>query len=538
MSALFRTALLTLFVTFVMGSEKGVAQCFQIESILVDACGPQEGLNEMVRFRIGPTAVNTSNLSVIWPNNPWQGLLQNATTAAITAQLNGDIIDAGGCGQLIEPTGGVLPANASVVLVTSYNLDTNANQFGPITSDIYILYQNNPSTIGGHFANSGTGLRTLQIAFGACSDTVTYDRAQLINQTGGTSSTNADGSTVEFNAAGNPTYINNGCAAPVPPFTVNAGSAVSGCPGAVVSLAGSAENYQSVTWSAAAGTFSNSGSLSTQFTIPANATGTLVITLTATNSCGAEVSDTVNVTVTAAQTPNFTSPLSLCSGAVPPTLATTSPNGITGTWSPATINTSASGSYVFTPATGQCASPFTLQVNVTSTTTPNFASPLTVCQGATPPALATTSPNGVTGTWSPSTINTSASGSYVFTPTTGQCASPFTLQVNVTPATTPNFASPLTVCQGATPPALATTSPNGVTGTWSPATINTSASGSYVFTPTTGQCASPFTLQVNVTPATTPNFASPLTVCQGATPPALATTSPNGITGTWSPATI
>lgn len=492
----------------------------------------------MVRLRIGPTAVNTSNLSVDWPNNPWQGLLQNATTASITAQLNGDIIDAGGCGQLIEPTGGVLPANALVVLVTSYNLDTNANQFGPITNDIYILYQNNPSTIGGHFANSGTGLRTLQIAFGACSDTVTYDRAQLINQTGGTSSTNADGSTVEFDAAGNPTYINNGCAAPVPPFTVNAGSPVAGCPGATVSLAGSAENYQSVVWSASSGTFSNSGSLSTQFTIPANATGTLVVTLTATNSCGAEVSDTVNVTVTAAQTPNFTSPMSLCSGAVPPTLATTSPNGITGSWSPSNINTSTSGSYVFTPTTGQCASPFTLQVNVTPATTPNFTSPLTLCQGSIPPVLATTSPNGVTGTWSPSAIDTTTNGSYLFTPNTGQCAAPFTLQVNVGTLITPDFPTTLAICGGDPVPVLAATSPNGVTGTWSPAVVSATTTANYVFTPNAGQCAVPHTLHVDVTTPVAPDFPTTLSFCQGAVVPSLDTTSPNGITGTWSPATI
>jgi gliding motility-associated-like protein len=44
------------------------------------------------------------------------------------------------------------------------------------------------------------------------------------------------------------------------------------------------------------------------------------------------------------------------------------------------------------------------------------------------------------------------------------------------------------------------TSPNGVNGTWLPATISNTADGSYVFTPNAGQCALPQTLAVTVTP--------------------------------------
>ncbi len=104
-----------LIVFTLLNFQNASSQCFQIESILVDACGAQEGLNEMVRFKVGSTNLNTSSLSVTWPNNPWQGIIQNATTATKVAILNGDILDAGGCGQLIEPTAGVLPANADVI---------------------------------------------------------------------------------------------------------------------------------------------------------------------------------------------------------------------------------------------------------------------------------------------------------------------------------------------------------------------------------------------------------------------------------------
>ncbi|PKP49042.1 MAG: hypothetical protein CVT95_03815, partial [Bacteroidetes bacterium HGW-Bacteroidetes-12] len=70
------------------------SQCFEIESILVDACGSVEGENEMVRFSVGNTALNTANLNVSWANtvNPWLGICQNATTANAVTALNTTIL--------------------------------------------------------------------------------------------------------------------------------------------------------------------------------------------------------------------------------------------------------------------------------------------------------------------------------------------------------------------------------------------------------------------------------------------------------------
>ena len=209
-----------------------------------------------------------------------------------------------------------------------------------------------------------------------------------------------------------------------------------------------------------------------------------------------------------------------------------------GTWSPATINNTTSGNYVFTPDANQCASPITLVVTVTDSIIPTFDTALTLCTGTTAPALNTTSPNGIVGTWSPATINNTTSGNYVFTPDANQCASPITLVVTVTDSIIPTFDTALTLCTGTTAPALNTTSPNGIVGTWSPATINNTTSGNYVFTPDANQCASPITLVVTVTDSIIPTFDTALTLCTGTTAPALNTTSPNGIVGTWSPATI
>ncbi|WP_447636549.1 T9SS type B sorting domain-containing protein [Flavobacterium microcysteis] len=528
---------LAIAVLALMSYQDAFSQCFQIESILVDACGVQEGLNEMVRFKVGNANINTSNMSVSWPNNPWQGLVKNSVTAAKVATLNADILDAGGCGQLIEPTGGVLPANASVILVTSHNFDTDLNSFGALTDNVYIIFQNNPSTASGHFANSGTGTRTLTISFGSCSDTVSYDRALLIDTNGNTVA--ADGAIVQYTPAGAATYINNGCSAPVPPFTVDAGPAtMSTCAGVPISLNGIAQGHQSVRWSAPSGTFSTPNSLTTTYTPTASPGSVVTITLTAINSCNLEIRDTINLTITNSTTPNFPTALSICAGSTAPVLNTTSPNGIPGTWNPAVVSNTTSGSYVFTPSAGQCASSVTLNVTVSTSITPNFPTALSICTGSTAPVLNTTSPNGITGTWNPAVVSNTTSGNYVFTPNAGQCATNVTLNVTVSNSITPNFPTTLSLCTGSTAPVLNATSPNGITGTWNPAVISNTANGSYVFTPNAGQCASNMTLSVTVSNSITPNFPTSLSICTGTTAPVLNATSPNGITGTWNPAVV
>ena len=148
--------ILTFTILILLMSNKSFSQCFEIESILVDACdnGADEGYNEMFRMKIGANPLNTSNLSINWPAQSWLGLVQNATTATKVNQLNAAILAAGGCGQILEPTGGVLPANATVVVVTSPNLDTTLNSFGALTSTIYMLFQNTPpSANAGRFGN-------------------------------------------------------------------------------------------------------------------------------------------------------------------------------------------------------------------------------------------------------------------------------------------------------------------------------------------------------------------------------------------------
>ncbi|HRE78431.1 MAG TPA: T9SS type B sorting domain-containing protein [Flavobacterium sp.] len=937
-----KTILLKLFLFFLF-TQNTYSQCFEIESILVDACGGQEGFNEMVRFKVGGAPLNTATMNVNWPNNGWQGLVQNAVTATKVATLNTDILNAGGCGELIEPTGGILPANASVILVTSFNFDTTQNSFGALTEDIYIVFQNNATTTTGHFANFGAGLRTLTMTFGACFDVATYDRSLLVNPTG--QNVSSDGATVLFTPSGLATYVNYGCSAPVQPFLVDINNPnITACPGDNISLTGTAEGHDFVEWTATSGNFNDATSLTTSYTIPSNASGSILVTLTATNSCGLTITDQVTITVSPSVTPDFPTSATYSLGATIPALSAVSPNGINGTWSPSVVSNTASGIYVFTPnpnqcatsielvvtiiidtpptgnplqiicfsenptvssltangtdilwydtavggtpldsstplvecqvyfasqtingvesserfavsvtliqtqitasatticegetvnlsvsethfsideftildfssdyncnpsdtsfsgstlltgaqsgnfvfngvpfyihpwanalnswsarydsgpnprsltlqpdcniitdfslfantywgspgmpallnvefynnnqlvyvkdligdddirdfnnsaaftsminnvntvnywtsgngnrrldriniplpspmaidrivindfgdtmvqrvfvlATtvsnlqynisylwstgdttmdiavtpsetteywvdvtvngetcrefitinvtedilplftqvdpicegeflaplpttsnngitgswsptlnnltttiytftpdaGQCATETTMTIVVNTNVTPDFPTTLTFCSGDTVPNLNTTSPNGIVGTWNPSTINNTASGNYIFTPNTNECALPITLVVNVTTTIVPDFATTLTLCSGSTAPTLNTTSPNGIAGTWNPSTINTTTSGNYVFTPNANQCASQVTLIVTVDPILVPNFATNLTLCSGTTPPTLNPTSPNGIVGTWSPSTI
>jgi gliding motility-associated-like protein len=145
-----------------------------------------------------------------------------------------------------------------------------------------------------------------------------------------------------------------------------------------------------------------------------------------------------------------------------------------------------------------------LNVVVTAKTAPNFAAIPAFCTGTTAPVLSTTSPNSITGTWSPATISNTASGSYIFTPSATECATPQTLVVTVNPLIEPGFFD-LAICSGSAVPILNNVSPNGITGTWMPSNIDNTTSGAYVFTPNPNQCATTKTINVTVNESTLVN---------------------------------
>jgi gliding motility-associated-like protein len=310
--------------------------------------------------------------------------------------------------------------------------------------------------------------------------------------------------------------------------TFSFGTSLTICAGATVpTLPATSDNAITGTWSPSSVDNQNSGTY----------------TFTPTSG-GCVIPTTFTVTVTPNITPifSFGTSLTICSGTGVPSLPTTSANSITGTWSPSIVDNQNSGTYTFTPTTGQCATATTFAVTVTPTIFPDFSfgSTLTVCINSAVPDLPLTSTNGISGVWSPSTVSNQASAIYTFTPTStpGQCiaTTSFTVTVNalVTPAF--SFGTSQTICAGSSVPTLSATSANGITGSWSPATVDNQSSGTYTFTASPGQCATETTtFTVSVNPVGTVSSNTDISVDDGAVIP-LKTLSgtPGGVSFTWS----
>jgi gliding motility-associated-like protein len=249
------------------------------------------------------------------------------------------------------------------------------------------------------------------------------------------------------------------------------------------------------------------------------------------------------VTVTPKIKPAFDPIAPLCSGSARPVLPTTSTNGVTGSWSPAVVDSLTTGTYVFTPDAGQCAEKDSLTVTVNPIINPTFDAIAPICQGAilTTVTLPITSTNGVTGTWNPSSLSSEIAGDslYVFTPSDGQCADTASLVVTVTQKVKPAFNLPTVICSGANVPALPTTSENGIQGTWLPSVVDNQIAGKYTFTPDINSCAEIAEVTISIAPDTlNPTFDPISPICLGSPAPQLQSTSNNGIVGSWLPAVI
>lgn len=246
-----------------------------------------------------------------------------------------------------------------------------------------------------------------------------------------------------------------------------------------------------------------------------------------------------SITLTASTTPTFSINDLICTGNIAPTLPSTSTNSISGTWSPATVNNTTTGTYTFTPNPGQCVLPVSKTINVVSTpVTPTFSISNTICTGSAAPILATTSDNAVSGTWTPPTVSNTTTGTYTFTPISGACATTTTTTITVSTSDTPVFTLASSLCSGETAPLLPSTSENAISGTWLPTTVSNTATGTYTFTPVEGSCATPTSTTITITPNVTPSFTLESTICEGDQAPILTTTSNNSITGTWIPSTV
>jgi subtilisin-like proprotein convertase family protein len=399
------------------------SSCFQIQSVLVDACGSPEYSEEMVFFQVGPTPLNTSTLSVTWPTvaDSWLGL---CTNSAFIANVNATITGGG----MLIPAPLNLPAGANVVLITANSNNNTSNLFTNLTGPLYVLFQCS-GNVNGHFGNynAAANLRTLVMSFGACTDQVSYYTNQL---------SPSDGATVLYTPGGVATYVNNGCVVPnsiqncditisAPPFDVLLSpTSASTCEGDPVVL--SASGATTYTWTPTTNLSATTGS-----TVTASPTTTTTYSVTGFTGTCFETED-VTITVTPASdatvvyngSPFCTDITSLQSPVITGTSGGTfsaSPSGLNINAVSGAINPSASipGTYVVTyivAAIGTCPS-FTTTATVSVTLAPAVPT-LTPSNPCSEESTTFTAGNGTTFEFfingisqgAPSSVSTFASG--------------------------------------------------------------------------------------------------------------------------------
>jgi gliding motility-associated-like protein len=481
------------------------AQCFEIESILVDGCdGGNEGKNEMVRFKVGAVPLSVSTLTVNWPSNSWLGVCQSVSTATSVTLINSTIL---GCGLLKEPVGGILPANSKVLLVTSTDFNPLAQSFANLTDTLIIIFQCAGNTAG-HFANyslSGTILRTLSMTFTVpvgCTDAVTYNKTLLLKQdlTIGAQ----DGGAVEFDAIGNATYVNRGCSGPFIPLSVDAGLNKTLCFNATQSLTATASGpFNSINWSlgpTASGSFAPSNSLTTTYTPGVGDNGTIKLYCTLTKICGTNTvttKDSLNITILKLPIPVISSSTNtLCIGQLATLSYSLSNAGSTGTtsalWSPGSATTSIITSTTATIYTVQVTNACGFNTaNYTISAIPNpsvsisSSSSPTFCAGGTVTLTAISNVGNYlwTGGATTSTIAASTTQTAIVTSTNACGIAQATISITVIPVPTLTLSPSLIgICAGSSAIALALIN-TPVTYSWSTgastSTVSLNSAGIY-----------------------------------------------------------
>ncbi len=330
-------------------------------------------------------------------------------------------------------------------------------------------------------------------------------------------------------------------------------------------------------------------------------TATITVTPSANNCTGTTSSYTITVNPTAMVVVPYN--IVVCNGENIPATAFSSPTpGTTYTWtnSNTSIGLAASGNgdvpaftatntgaspitatITVTPSANSCTgTPSTYTITVNPTATVILPANIVICNGATVPATAFTSPTqGTTYTWtnSDTSIGLAASGignvpsftatnngtapitaTITVTPTANYCtgtASSYTITVNPTPAVV--VPADIVICHGGTIPATSFTGPvSGTTYTWtnSNTAIGLAASGTgdvpaftatnpginpisatITVTPSANNCTgTPSSYQITVNPIQTSSFTATTPVCGlGSSTVSYTGTATQGATFSW-----
>jgi PKD repeat protein len=319
------------------------------------------------------------------------------------------------------------------------------------------------------------------------------------------------------------------------------------------------EPSNSYSWTFENGSPTTSSSLNPG-SIAFNTSGSLDVTLSATNNCGTD-SETTQITVNSLPPElNPTVNAQICVGG-DIELESDLLNNITYSWSGpngfssnlqnpvlSNVTTANAGSYSVFPTAGVCPGP-TESINVVVNSLPVVSAPVVsdICLNA-PSVTIVGSPAG--GTWSGTGISstgvfnplTAGVGThtltYSFTNSTTNCTNTTQTSVTVKPLPTPNAGTDVQLCNQAIPFTLSGTPADG---TWSGST-NVTAAG--VFTPNgigdfnliytvngANSCVNKDTVKINVINPTTANAGSNVSICVDAANIQLSGTPPSG---TWS----
>ena len=415
------------------------------------------------------------------PNNQTPGLPNNAANSAYISSLNNNC-----AGPLVATLTSSIDASNCLC-----NGQASVNASGSVPGYTYAWYDASFISIGQNTSN----------ATNLCAGTYSCIVSSSINCT----------DTILVT-------INNSAAAITPTFNPIAPI----CAGGTINLPTTSLNGISGLWSPA---------------VDNTQTTTYTFTPTA-GQCAATT--TLQVSVGAQQTPTFAPVGPYCSGASF-SLPTSSIEGFTGSWSPAIVST-ATTNYTFTPTVGQCATSANLTVTINPIPTVTILENPTICAGQTTVLTTNTSISGGSFAWTPGqttptiTVNPAATTSYSVIYTVSGCASSASNSiVTVNNSVSPQFTPWGPYCQNdvLAQVILPQTSINGITGTWNPQMVSTANAGisTYTFTPTAGQCASVFQLQVETFATPIINAGADITICNGNS---VTLTATGGIQYTWS----
>ncbi len=487
--------------------------CPSIAAIMVDACGIEQR-NEFVIVNSGG-GFNVSDFQFTFnPTNTGGATNKNVNIGFDSCGLTaGNETLYSGCANVFSAgPGDVIPPNSYVVFQTSGNADETYD-FSSLCEDdkcIYVISNACTRTMGA-FTNkpgaSGPRQNFLSIAGTSCVDEATYDTVNLIS--------NSDGNYfMPPNSYG--VDLPDRCTAPpvpelpspLPNFDFETTLCIT--ESSAFSLPNSSTEGIQGTW-----TPSFDPSQTQTYTFIPNS-----------GEC-ARTTD-ILITIEGAETPSFNLPAQLCLGETL-TLPGNSIEGFSGNWSPE-FNSNQTEIYTFTPDDNQCVSEIQFEIAIIEELLPSFNVPSTLCEGASF-ELPQVSLNGIQGSWTPD-FNNQNTTSYTFTPNANACASNLQLDIEIIPKLIPEFDIPEDLC-AIDLYNLATTSLNGIEGSWSPQN-QVAQSGTYTFTPTGSVCAEAVTFQIEVVAEEVPAFDLPSSVCVNGFVE-FPEVSLNGYQGTWSP---